>query len=255
MSSIPRISVIIQTYNEETNIKECVESSRQLTDDIILIDTESTDKTVEIAKNMGLQTYTFPFSKIVEPAREFGIQKGAGNWIFILDADERFTPELVDEIKKSVISQEHTHYKVPRKEIFGKKTWLEYGGWWPNHIIRLIHKPSFKSWPKAIHSTPIIEGSCGYLKHALLHYSKNDYEVIVNKTIVFEDEESELLFKADRPVSTPTFFRKFLGETYRRLIKKKGYKDGTIGIIESIYQGFSKTITYLYLYEKKHKSN
>jgi hypothetical protein len=89
------------------------------------------------------------------------------------------------------------------------------------------------------------------LKNAFLHYSKNDYEQIVKKTINFEDIESELLFKADKPVNTLTFFRKFLGELYRRMFKASGYKDGTIGVIESIYQAFSKTITYLYLYEKK----
>lgn len=249
------VTVVIQTYNEENNLKDCIESARHLTDDIVIVDTESTDNTVNLAKDMGIQVFTFPFSKIVEPAREFGVQRGNHDWVFLLDADERFTPELIDEIKEAIKTTEFTHYKVPRKEIFGKKTWLQYGGWWPNYIIRLIHKPSFQTWPKAIHSTPEVIGACGMLSHALLHYSKNDYEVIVNKTAVFEDQESDLLYKANKSVSTPIFFRKFFGEIYRRLIKKSGYKDGTIGIIESIYQGFSKTITYLYLYEKKHKSH
>jgi len=73
---------------------------------------------------------------------------------------------------------------------------------------------------------------------------------MVEKTIIFEDIESSLLFKASKKVKTSTFFRKFLGELYRRLIRSFGFLDGEIGIIESIYQAFSKTITYIYLYEK-----
>lgn len=247
------ISVVIQTYNEEKNIRECIDSARLLSDHLVLVDTESTDNTVAIAREMGLKIYSFPNQKLVEPAREFGVEKGDGEWVFLLDADERITPGLAGEIKKVIHENKHTHYKVPRKEIFGKTVWLEHGGWWPNHIIRLIEKKHFKEWPKNIHSTPVVEGSCGILKEALLHYSKNDYEVIVSKTILFEDQESDLLYKANKPVSVPTFFRKFFGELYRRLFKKQGYKDGMIGIIESIYQAFSKTITYLYLYEKKNR--
>ena len=74
---------------------------------------------------------------------------------------------------------------------------------------------------------------------------------MVDKTINFENIESDLLLKANKPVATITFFRKFFGELFRRLIVKKGFMDGIIGIMESIYQAFSKTITYLLLYEKK----
>ena len=119
--------------------------------------------------------------------------------------------------------------------------------------MRLINKTAFKKWPKRIHATPEIAGTMGYLKEPMLHYFHGDIASMVNKTIVYEGIESDLLAKADRPASVPVFFRKFLGELFRRLIKNKGYADGTVGIIESVYQAFSKTITYLYLYEKKNR--
>lgn len=92
----------------------------------------------------------------------------------------------------------------------------------------------------------------GLLNNPILHYFHGDIGQMVNKTMVFEDIESELLFEAERPVYTLTFFRKFFGELFRRLILNKGFMDGTIGIIESFYQAYSKTITYLFLYEKYH---
>lgn len=146
-----------------------------------------------------------------------------------------------------------THYKIPRQNIFGRGQWLRHGGWWPDYQLRFINKKYFKNWPKEIHSSPDINGATGYLKQPLLHYFHGDLTKMVEKTIIFENIESELLFKANKNVTTTTFFRKFLAEFYRRCIKHLGFLDGTVGIIESIYQAFSKTITYLYLYEKKNR--
>ncbi|KKQ01980.1 MAG: Glycosyl transferase family 2 [Candidatus Roizmanbacteria bacterium GW2011_GWA2_36_23] len=251
------ITVIIHTYREENNIEECIKSARLLTNDILVVDMESDDKTCHIAEKEKVRIISFPHSDYVEPAREFGIKNTESDWVFLLDADERITLELVQEIKSIIAnnfdSGRFTHYKVSRKNIFYRK-WLQYGGWRPDHQIRLFNKSFFKSWPKEIHSTPLINGNMGYLSKPLLHYFHGDLEQMVNKTIIFEDIESNLLFKAGRKTSTPIFFRKYLGELFRRLIMKKGYFDGSIGIIESIYQAFSKTITYLYLYEKKLKS-
>ena len=76
---------------------------------------------------------------------------------------------------------------------------------------------------------------------------------MVEKTLVFEDIESNLLYKAGKSADTSTFFRKYFAELWRRMFKGLGFLDGTVGIIESIYQAFSKTITYLLLYEKRQR--
>ena len=252
------ISVIIHTHNEEKNIEECISSARLLTDDILLIDMESSDRTVSKATGQNVEIRTFPFSQYVEPAREFGITNAQGEWVFILDADERITPELVQEIQQILFSTPaplNTYYRVPRKNIFGRKQWLKHGGWWPDKQIRMIHKAHFKEWPNQIHSTPQIDGKEGELNNPILHYFHGDLATMVNKTTIYEEIESELLFKAHREAQgSSIFFRKFFGELFRRLIKQQGYLDGAPGIIESIYQAYSKTITYLYLYEKKQNS-
>ena len=246
------ITVIIHALNEEKNISDCIKSAKLLTDEIILVDMKSADKTVEIAKNLNIQIFDFPKSNYVEPAREFGIKKSKTDWVLILDADERITEKLALEIKQllTINSSLLTYYKIPRKNIFANVRWLRHGGWWPDYQIRLINKKYFISWPKRIHSTPVIKGELDYLKNPLIHYFHGDLSNMVKKTIVFENIESELLYKAGKKITTKTFFRKFLAELYRRLIKNLGFLDGPFGIIESIYQAFSKTITYLFLYEK-----
>ena len=248
------ISVIVTTYNEQENIASCIESARLLTDDIIVVDTESTDNTVNIAKKYGATVYHFVHRKYVEPSRDFAINKARSEWVLVLDADERLTKNLVNEIVTTVKITNRTHFKIPRKNFFGKKKWLKYGGWYPDFVTRLIKKSVFIKWPANIHSTPEIKGEIGYLKNPLIHYSHNSLENMVEKTALFEDIESTLLYKAGKKPSLFTFFRKFSGELTRRFLLKKGFLDGTYGIIESIYQAYSKTVTYLILYEKNKKN-
>lgn len=268
-----KITVLIQAYNEQDEIVECIKSAHLLSNTIIVVDTESTDKTVAFAKENGAEVFSFPFARYVEPARNFGVEKVKTEWVFLLDVDERITEELAGEITETLRSAQGdtgnsqndagsslgdvTHYKLRRKNIFAGKKWLQHGGWnsTTDYQTRLIKKSAFKEWPQAIHSTPVVEGKSGLLKEPLLHYFHKNLETMVSKTAVYEDIESDLLFKASKPVSTATFFRKFLGELYRRLFKWQGFRDGTLGVIESIYQAFSKTITYLFLFEKYNEKN
>ena len=245
------ITVVIYTRNEAKNIVHCIESARLLSANIIVIDSQSTDETVFLAHQKGIEVFSFPNSDYVEPVRKFGIEKAKTEWVFILDADERVTAALAGEIKKVIEDKLIGAYQVLRKNIFGRTKWLKHGGWWPDYQLRLINKNRFIDWPARIHSLPKIRGKRGLLVNPLIHYFHGDFAKMVEKTIIFENIEADLLFKAKRKVGLLTFFRKFFGELYRRLIKNKGFLDGQLGVMESVYQAFSKTITYLFLYEKK----
>lgn len=224
------ITVIIHSYPSYPHIDETLKSARLLTDQIILIPS--------------------PDFEIVETRRAFGIRKARTQWVLLLDADERVTRSLAQEVKEAIQNTSYGFYQIPRKELLFNSYWLKHGGWWPNYQTRLIQKKMFVDWPKYIHSTPVIKGKKGLLLEPIIHYSQNNFTDIVDRTVIFESNESELLFKAKKNASTLTFFRKFFGELFRRLIQWQGFRDGTIGIIESIYQAFSKTITYIFLYEK-----
>ncbi len=248
-----KISVVITVHNGEHLIKNAVKSAFLLTDDVTVIDTESTDDTEAIAKKLGARVLHFPFNRYVEPSRNFAMSSAKGDWIFILDADEEITQDLAKEIKEITRTTQHAFFYMPRKNVFAGKKWLRHGGWYPDVVLRLIKKDAFEKWPSAIHSTPIIKGTSGRLREPFIHHFHPNLENMVEKTAVYEDIESRLLFDARREVNTSIFFRKFFGELYRRLLKKAGFMDGSYGIIESFYQAYSKTITYLMLYEKYQK--
>ena len=252
------ITVVINTRNEQSNIVECIRSAKLLTNDVLVVDMHSTDQTVALAKSENAEVALFDYSGYVEPARLFGIKQAKSQWVFILDADERMTKELALEIQQLLESPPKTtndqnlitHYRIARKNIFGDTKWLSHGGWYPDYQTRLINKDKLVDWPARIHSTPSIEGNKGHLNNPFIHYFHGNITQMVNKTIKFENVESDLLFDAGRKVNTLTFFRKNLAELFRRLIAQQGYLDGMIGWIESIYQAYSKTITYLFLFEK-----
>ncbi len=252
MADTKKITVLIEAVNERDNLVDCIKSAQLLTDSVVVIDQHSSDGSGESARNSGATVYQHDQVQVVEEIRGFGIAKVRSDWVFIMDADERMTEELAREITAVIDgAAPHTHYRVPRRNIFGRSTWLKHGGWWPDHQLRLIKKLSYLDWPPHIHSTPAIEGSCGVLTNPIVHFFHGDVSGMVQKTIRFENIESDLLRAAGRKSGTLIFFRKFLGELSRRLIRKAGFADGPIGILESYYQAFSKTVTYLYLYEKQ----
>src|SRR3990167_1290268 len=102
MKIIKSVAVVIHSFNEEKNIKVCIESAKLLTSNIILIDMESTDRTTTIASEIGAEIHIFPNSHYVEPSREFGVSKAQAEWILIIDADERITANLASEIKSAI---------------------------------------------------------------------------------------------------------------------------------------------------------
>src|SRR3989338_665100 len=253
MKNEATICVVISLYNGEKLLHDCIKSARLLTNNVVVIDTESKDNTAGVAKKLGTTVFSYPWDPIIEPSRNFAMKQADADWVYILDADERISPGLADEIKKIIQTTTYTYFSGPRLNMFAEKWPLKHGGWWPDPIIRLIKKSAFVTWPEIIHSTPVIKGEKGELKIPLHHLSQGNLSEMVGKTVRFEDKEAELLSNAGRRANTIIFFRKYIAELYRRLLKKMGILDGVAGLIAGVYQGFSKTITYLLVYEKNEK--
>ena len=252
----PRISVNIIAYNEEEEIADCIKSARLLADEIVFVDNESIDNTKKIAAKLVDKTYSFPNSGYVEPARNFGIEKCSGDWVFILDADERITPALAKALKEKVLSVNDTvsAFSLPRKN-FNFGYWLKRGGWWPDYQTRFIRKSHFINWPKEIHSFPEIKGKIEKLAIPFEHYAIKNIAEMLERTIRYSEKEVKLLVAAGRPVNSFILVRKMLGEFYRRGIKERGLWDGMAGFIQVIYQTFSVFITYAQVWERQFKND
>lgn len=244
-----KISAIIIARNEANRIEDCLKSL-SFVDEIILVDNGSEDETLSIAKKYHaeiVEVKGLDFSYL----RNIGREKAKSTWLLYIDADERISPELQKEILSLVdIKTPFQAYNLVRQNYFlGKK--------WPGteNMVRLMKKNVLIGWQGALHETPIINGKIGFLQNLLLHYTHRSLKEMVEKTNEWSEIEAALRYQNNHPQMTWwRFMRVIMSSFYQTFILNEGWKAGTVGTIESIYQAYSMFITYAKLWEKQNKT-
>jgi glycosyltransferase involved in cell wall biosynthesis len=246
-----KLSVVILAKNEEEVIEDCLKSVKWAKE-IVLIDSGSTDGTLKIAGKHGARIVEVK-SKGFEFARwrNLGKEKAAGGWLLYLDADERVTPQLRGEIQKTISKTKFAAYEIPRRNFFlGRE--MRHGGAWPDYVQRLYRKGRLKRWVGKLHEYPVIEGKKGRLENPLIHLTHRDLSSMLEKTIEWTKIEANLLYQAKHPpVVWWRFFRMMAAKFFERIIKQGGWRDGTEGWINAIFETFNTFIIYARLWEKQ----
>lgn len=244
-----KISGIIITKNEEEMIEDCVKSL-SFCDEVIVVDSYSTDNTVSITERLGAKVVQTKFTDF-SAVRDFALSLSLGDWILYLDADERatdeFKQELVETIKNYREGSGIGGYFIRRKNFYYGRDWN-----YIDRVQRLFYRKFFIGWEGKVHETPRIKGKFGKIKSPVLHYTHRDLTKMVEKTNEWSEFEAELRFKAHHPkMNLFRFVRVMLTSFVKSFFFEKGYKNGTAGLVEGIYQAFSMFITYAKLWEKQ----
>lgn len=245
------LSVIIITKNEESRIKTCLESVKWA-DEILVIDQFSSDKTLEIAKQYQAKIYQSE-SEDFSVRRNLGAEKAAGDWLLYVDADERVTAELKDELFSIFEDSKYSAYAISRQNvIWGEKK--SYGPFYPDWVIRLIHKPHFKKWVGKVHEYPQFDGELGYTKASFIHLTHRNVEQVILKNLEWSKIDAKLRFDAHHPqMSGWRFLRIFITETWYQGVVRKGFFNGSVGVIDSLMQSFFLLTSYVRLWEMQQK--
>lgn len=165
------VSVVLATFNEEKNLPACLDSVKNLADEIVIVDGTSTDKTVEIAKKYGAKVIVTDNPPVFHINKQKAIDMATKEWILQLDADERVTPASIKEITHVIEHSEDTNgYWMPRKNWFLGR-FLMKGGQYPDYTLRLYRRGKGRLPQKDVHEQAVVEGKVGYLKEPLLHMS------------------------------------------------------------------------------------
>ncbi len=182
-----KLSVVLATFNEEKNLPSCLDSVKDLADEIVIVDGTSTDATVQIARKYGAKVKITTNKKNFHINKQMAIDMATCDWILQLDADEQVSPELAKEIKEKIgnwkleIGNSRANgYWIPRKNWFLGR-FLMKGGQYPNYTLRLYRRGKGKLPQKDVHEQAEIQGKSGYLKHAILHYPYKDFSQYLNK--------------------------------------------------------------------------
>ncbi len=243
------ISVVVITKNEQDNIKDCLESVKWA-DEIVIVDDNSTDRTVEIA-----QAYTdriFHRHMDIEGRhRNWAYDQARNSWVLSLDADERVTPELKEEIVKTISQPgEFKGFIIPRRNYIGNY-WVKHGGWYPSGQLKLFEKENFRWEESEVHPCALLKGPTGNLKNDIIHYSYKDFEDFVNKMNKQTTLEAIKWVRDNRKMGLGRALRRTCDRFLRTFFRKKAYKDGLIGFMISIFAGLYQILAYAKYREMK----
>jgi glycosyltransferase involved in cell wall biosynthesis len=231
-----KITAIIPTFNEEVNIREAIESV-QWCDEIIVVDSFSRDCTVEIAKS-------FPEVRLLQHEYEHSaaqknwtIPQATHPWIFLLDADERPTPELVGEIRSMLHSGTgYSGFWIYRRNYFmGKR--INYSGWQSDKVIRLFKRDECRYQDKHVHAEIEAKGGIGFLNNKLIHYTYKDLSSYLKKADRYTTwgalDRFHKFEKTGRRIGLPYLFFRPFGRFLRHYFLRLGILDGTHGFVVS----------------------
>ncbi len=246
-----KLSVVINTLNEEKNLPRALASVKSIASEIIVVDMHSDDDTVKIAKEAGAKVYEHEQTNYVEPARNFAISKAAGDWILILDADEELPKTLKDKIKIILEGFEGDYYRIPRKNLIFNK-WIEHTGWWPDYNIRLFRKGTVV-WNEVIHTVPMTVGKGIDLdakeEFAIIHHNYQSIEQYLDRLNRYTTIQAKLYKNESKDFFWQDFVRKPANEFLRRYFALEGYKDSLHGLALSILQAFSELVVILKVWQ------
>lgn len=246
-----RISIVINTLNEEKNVRLAIESVKWA-DEVLVCDMYSEDKTVEVAKKLGAKVVFHKKTGYVEPARNFAISKASGDWILILDADEEIPYSLANRLQEIADKIEQIDYvEIPRKNIIFNK-WMKASMWWPDYNIRFFRKGTVK-WGDEIHIPPKADGQGLKLepdeKWAIIHYNYETVGQFIDRMNRYSEIQAKELIKNGTKVKWQDLIEKPLDEFLSRFFANKGFEDGLHGLALSLLQAFSFLIMYLKVWE------
>jgi len=245
---VPKLMAVILTKNEARHIAECIQSVAW-TDGVLLSDSYSDDGTVEIAHELGASVVQHPFVNFAQQRNTAMADARAMNaeWIFFIDADERATPALAEEIRRVASEGTAAGWWVPRYNyIMGHR--MHGGGWYPDHQLRLLRADRARYDPtREVHETVILDGEAGYLREHLIHYNYDTLAHFRTKQARYLDFEAKILHDQGIHPRPWSYFSMPLREFWRRYVLLQGYRDGWVGLLLCGLMGWYTFRAYLRL--------
>lgn len=246
------LTVLIVSKEDSDVIGDAIKSVSGFAHEVIVIDSNNDDSTKLIAEKLNAKVINHHFKDFADQ-RNFAILNASTPWVLYLDSDERVTNKFKEEVEELITKYNEESsiggYYISRKTFYYGRDWN-----YTDQVQRLFRRNKFIEWKGTVHETPIIKGEFGEIKSPILHYTHRNLSQMVRKTNEWSEYEARLRFNAGHPPLAPwRFLRVMATEFIDSYVKNKGYKNGTHGFIEAVYQAFSIFITYAKLWELQNK--
>ncbi len=231
MKNTPGLSVIIITKNEAFNIRACLESV-SWADEIIVVDSGSTDDTVAICREFTTHVYIHDWPGF-GPQKNRALNYAGKDWVLSLDADERVTPELRIEIQSAMREASYDAYEIPRLSSFCGR-YIHHSGWRPDYVTRLFKRPAGRFSDDLVHERVVVSASTGKLKQSILHESFRDAEELLDKINRYSTASAIMLHKKNRTASLKKAVAHALWAFLRSYLLRAGFLDGREGFMLAV---------------------
>ena len=250
---MPKISVVINTRNEEQNLRYCLETVRWC-DEIVVVDMESEDRTVEIAREFTDRVFPHGMILAFDGARNFAVGKATGDWILIIDADEMVPKALADRLREIARNDAADVVEIPfRHYIMGD--WVRNSGWGPTPLPRFFRRGKVL-FQETVHDYIRKDPAARTLRlpaspeNCIHHFNYVDAARFVEKLNRYTDIEAQHLYDAKTPFSYSGLLKASLRVFFGRYLKGRGFKDGPRGFSLCLMMAFYKALAHIKLWEK-----
>lgn len=250
------LSVVLAVYNEEENLRRCLESVEGLADEMVVVDGGSEDKTVDVAKEFGakiIQTTNPPNFHI---NKNKAIDAATGSWILQLDADEVVSKSLKQEIMQAVDNKDINGYWIPRKNFF-LTGFLTKGGQYPDYTLRLYRRGKGRLPGKDVHEQAVVAGETGYLKNDLLHMRDRNFSIYLERFNRYTDLLASQMKERGDQIGPISFVNYALIKPFfwfiKAYIRHKGFMDGFPGFVFAFSSSLRFPISYFKFLKNKTK--
>lgn len=242
------LSVIIIAFNEEQNIVRCINSVQGLGDEILVVDSGSTDTTVSMARSLGATVIHQDFLGYIEQ-KNFATSKASHDWVLSLDADEALSPELKQSIATMMAAPSAKGYTMNRLTNYCGE-WVRYGGWYPDVKLRLYHRDAGNWAGVNPHDKFLMKNNQQvlHLKGDILHYSYHTISDHLKQIDRFSSIGAAALYKSGKRSGVMKIMYKPLARFIRNYLLRRGFMDGLTGFIIGINSAHAVFLKYLRLY-------
>jgi glycosyltransferase involved in cell wall biosynthesis len=256
------VSAFIVAFNEEDDIAACIHSLA-FCDEVVVVDSFSTDRTREICESLGARVYERAWPGYREQ-KAFGLQAVQHNWVINLDADERVSPELRENILE-ILAQEYRREtegdaKLPapcsgyemNRVVYFLGRWWRHGGWYPEYRVRFLRRDRTVWGGTDPHEKPIVEGRIGRLEGELQHYTYKNLSEQFDQLHRFATIAAEQDYRRGKRASLVRLLLNPLLRMIKFYLIKRGYREGIAGLVVAVAEGFYTFMKYAKLWELKH---
>ena len=244
-----KISVTIITKNEEEAIEDCLRSV-EWTDEIIIVDSGSEDKTLDVARKFTDKIFTKEWEGFAAQ-KSYAMSLAENEWVLSLDADERVSEKLKDEIEQLDFSSADG-FKIPRENYFLKKR-ITTCGWNKDYQLRLFRKSKTRLTERLVHEGFEVDGKVISLKNHIIHYTFTSIEKTISKINHYSSLQAIEKYKSKKAVSGSGIILHGMSAFFRSFISLKGYSDGVHGLMVSIIDSMTTFLTYMKIWELQNK--